>query len=91
MVIVFLWEEQKFLLCCKARLNKFGHISERVIDDNVEVAEPQKISVFANSGLWAVDSLDQLENLILLFLIICSFYDIFSPENSHIVRREIVI
>jgi len=71
-IVVVLRKEKQLFFSNEARLNVFGHISESVIDGDIKITESQKICIFANSDITAINTLYQFKDF-LFFLVFVHF------------------
>lgn len=90
MVIIFR-EHEQFVLSRKAWLHILDHISEWIIDCDIEVTKTKKICIFCDSNLAIVDALHQLKDLLLLLVAVYLAYHLISDETVHLAGTQVVI
>jgi hypothetical protein len=89
-VVVILLKKKQLLLCGEGRFDKLDDIGEGEVDCDVEVAEPQEISVFGDGDFAVVDALDQFEDLLLFLISFELGQHVFGNEAVHLSGAEIV-
>ena len=82
-VVVVLLEKQQFFLGGEGRLDELDDISKGEVDCNIEIAEPEEISIFGNGNLTIIDPFDELKDLLLLLIFFQFRQHVFGNEAVH--------